>query len=62
MHTKILIASFFCTTLLLCGILLHANNTHKVFCEKNIYKIENGFVQAKPVIEQSPFIPSLILF
>ena len=62
MHTKILIASFFCTALLLCGILLHANNSHKVFCEKKIYNIEKDFVQTKPAFEQSRFMPSLILF
>jgi len=61
MHTKLL-TSCFCTALLLCGILLHANKTHKTFCREQPYKIGNDFVQAKPVVDQSRFMPSLILF
>ena len=62
MHTKLLVVSCLCSAFLLCQILLHANKTHKTLCGKKLYEVENDFVQVKPIVEQSRFMPSLILF
>lgn len=61
MHTKLLVASCFCIVLLLCGTLLYASKTRKIFRRKSLSRLKT-ILWGKPVIEQNRMMPSLMLF